>query len=175
MNIKGWGSITILMAMAFIQSECAGAQGSESTRIYASLPALIEIAIPDQYKDLQMDGCEPGKSISVEGQIEVKSNEKWGLTVAGSTSSGCMVGSTGTPVHELHMPMTVRSQISTGDPVAIPGTNSSSPTSNLLSNIDPGDYSGANAIDLIYEQFFGWNDPADENYQITVTLTATPA
>ncbi len=161
--------------MAFVLSGWAVAQDSESTRIYASLPALIEITIPPQYKDLQMDGCAPGKSVSVAGQIEVKSNEKWGLTVAGSTSSGCMVGSTGSPVHELHTPMTVHSQSSTGNPVAIPGMSSSSPTAALLSNVDSGDYSGKNAIGLAFEQFFGWNDRADENYQITVTLTAAPA
>lgn len=161
--------------MAFILSGWAVAQVSESTRIYASLPALIEITIPTQYKDLQMDGCEPGKSISVAGQVEVKSNSDWGLTVAGSTSNGCMVGSTGLPVHELHTPMKVHSQSSTGDPVTIPGSSSSPPTAALLSNVNPGDYTGANAIDLSFEQFFSWNDPADENYQITVTLTATPA
>lgn len=175
MNTKGWGSVVIFLAMAFILSVCAEAQVSESTRIYASLPALIEIAIPTQYKDLQMDGCEPGKSVYVAGQIEVKSNANWGLTVAGSTARGCMVGSTGTPVHELHTPMTVSSQGLASDPVAIPGTSSSPPTAAILSNVNSGDYSGANAIGLSFEQFFGWNDPADENYQITVTLTATPA
>ncbi len=175
MNAKGWSHIVIFLAMAFVLSGWAAAQVSESTRIYASLPALIEITIPSQYKDLQMDGCEPGKSVSVAGQIEVKSNANWGLTVAGSTSSGCMVGSTGSPVHELHAPITVRSQSLTSDPAAIPGTSSSPPTAALRSNIAPGDYSGTNAIDLSFEQLFGWNDPADTNYQITVTLTATPA
>jgi hypothetical protein len=175
MNAKGWRSVIILLGMVFILSGWAVAQVSESTRIYASLPALIEITIPSQYKDLQMDGCEPGKSISVAGQIEVKSNSNWGLTVAGSTSSGCMVGSSGSPVHELHTPMTVSSQSLVVDPVAIPGTASDPPAATLQSNIDAGDYSGVDAIDLAYEQFFGWNDPADANYQITVTLTATPA
>lgn len=179
MKPKGWRLIIIFLAMAFILSGwAAAAQGdpvSENTRIYASLPAMIEIAIPIQYKDLQMDDCVPGKSVSVAGKIEVKSNEKWGLTVAGSTASGCMVGSTGTPAHELHKPMTVRSQSLTSDSTAIPGISSSPPTAVIHSNIAPGDYSGTNAIDLSFEQSFGWNDPADTNYQITVTLTATPA
>ncbi len=175
MNAKGWRSVIIFLAMAFILSGSGASEVSDSTIIYASLPALIEIAIPTQYKNLQMDGCEPGKSVSVAGQIEVKSNANWGLTVAGSTASGCMVGSTGTPVHELHTPMMVRSQSLTSDPVAIPGTSSSPSTAALLSNVNPGDYSGTNAIGLSFEQLFGWNDPADANYQITVTLTATPA
>ncbi|MDM7913187.1 MAG: hypothetical protein QUS09_08835 [Methanotrichaceae archaeon] len=161
--------------MAVILSGWATAQVSESTRVYANLPAKIEISIPAQYKDLQMEGCEPDKSISVAGRVEVKSNTNWGLTVAGNTSSGHMVGSTGSPVHELHSPMTVQAQSFAVDPVVIPGTSSSPSSAAILSNVGPDDYSGTRAIGLIFEQPFSWNDYADENYQITVTLTATPA
>jgi len=153
----------------------ATAQVSESTTIYASLPAKIEVSIPSQYKDLQMDSCEPGKSASVAGGIEVKSNINWGLTASGSTSSGHMTGSSGSPVHELHNLMTVRAPTPEGGPVSIPGTSSSPPAAAILSNIGMGDYSGASAIGLTFEQVFEWNDPADDGYQITVTLTAAPA
>jgi hypothetical protein len=71
--------------------------------------------------------------------------------------------------------MTVRAQNSAGDPVSIPGTNSNPTSTALLSDMGPGEYSGTNAIGLTFEQLFGWNDPADDGYQITVTLTATPA
>jgi hypothetical protein len=174
MKTENYG-IIIFLAVTIILDGLAAAQVSESTTIYASLPAKIEISIPPQYKDLQMDSCEPGKSLSVAGGIEVKSNENWGLTVAGSTASGHMMGSSASPVHELHSPMTVRTQSPEGSPVSIPGTSSSSPATALLSDVGPGDYSGTSAIGLSFEQFFGWNDAADSSYQITVTLTAAPA
>lgn len=175
MEAKKWGSIIIFFAVAVILSGWAAADVSESTRVYANLPAQIEISIPPQYKDLQMEGCEPDKSISVAGGVEVKSNTNWGLTIAGSTASGHMVGGAGSPVHELHNPMTVQAQSFAGGPVVIPGTSSSPSATALLSDVGPDDYSGTRAIGLAFEQPFGWNDYADENYQITVTLTATPA
>ncbi len=174
MEVKKWGFI-IFFAVAIILSGWAVAQVSDHTTVYASLPAQIEVSVPPQYKDLQMEGCSPDESISVAGGIEVKSNTNWGLTIAGSTSSGHMVGSTGSPVHELHSPMTVQSPSFAGDPVVIPGTSSSPSAIALLSNVGPDDYSGTSAIGLTFEQPFDWNDYADENYQITVTLTATPA
>lgn len=175
MKTKKYRLVIIFLAAAVILCGLALAQVSESTKIYASLPAKIEISIPPQYKDVQMGSCEPDKSISVAGGIEVKSNTNWGLTVAGSTSSGHMVGSDGSPVHELHSPMILRAQNPVGGPISIPGTNSNPPSTALLSDMGPGEYSGTNAIGLAFEQLFGWNDPADDSYQITVTLTATPA
>jgi hypothetical protein len=174
MKTKNYRLVIIFLAAAVILCGLALAQVSESTKIYASLPAKIEISIPPQYKDLQMGSCEPDKSISVAGGIEVKSNTNWGLTVAGSTSSGHMVGSDGSPVHELHSPMTVRAQNPAGDLVSIPGTNSNPTSTALLSDMGPAN-TRQNAIGLTFEQLFGWNDPADDGYQITVTLTATPA
>jgi len=170
-----WRSIIIFFAAAVILSGWAAAQVSESTRVYANLPTQIEISIPSQYKDLQMAGCEPDKHVSVTGAVEVKSNTDWGLTVAGSTSDGHMLGSTGSPVHALHSPMTVQAQNSAGGPVSIPGTDSSPSATALLSSIGPGDFSGTGAISLTFDQLFSWNDYADENYQITVTLAAAPA
>jgi hypothetical protein len=174
MEAKKLGSV-IFFAVAIILSGWAVALVSDHTTVYASLPAQIEISIPPQYKDLQMEGCSPDESISVAGGIEVKSNTNWGMTIAGSTSSGRMVGSAGTPVHELHSPMTVQAQSLGEGPIPIPGTGSSPTATALLSNVGPGDFSGTGAIGLTFEQPFGWNDYADENYQITVTLTAAPA
>ena len=174
MDAKKWGFI-IFFAVAIILSGWAVALVSDHTTVYASLPAQIEVSVPPQYKDLQMEGCSPDESISVAGGIEVKSNTNWGLTIAGSTSSGHMVGSAGSPVHELHNPMTLQAQSSADGPVSIPGTGSSPPATALLSNVGPGDFSGTGAIGLTFEQPFRWDDYADENYQITVTLTAAPA
>ncbi len=172
---SNWRSIIIFFAVAVILSGWAAAQVSESTRVYANLPAQIEISIPPQHKDLQMDGCEPDKHIAVTGSVEVKSNTDWGLTVAGSTSDGHMSGSTGSPVHTLHNSMTVQAQSPAGGPVSIPGTDSNPSTTSLLSSVGPGDFSGTGAIGLTFDQLFSWNDYADENYQITVILTAAPA
>lgn len=165
----------VLLATFTILSGEAIAQVSESTRVYANLPAQIEISIPTQYKDLQMSGCEPAKQVSVPGAVEVKSNTNWGLTVAGSTSSGRMTGNTGSPLHELHNSMTVQAQNLAGGPTTVPGTGSSPSAAAILTNIGPGDYSGTSIIGLTFQQLFAWSDYADDNYQITVTLTATPA
>jgi len=175
MKTKNYKIAIILLAATIVLSGPAAAQASESTTIYASLPAKIEVSIPPQYKDLQMNNCEPGKSASVAGGMEVKSNINWGLTVSGSTSSGHMIGSSGSPAHELRNPLSVRAQAPEGGPISIPGTSSSPPAAALLSNVGLGDYSEASAIELTFEQIFEWNDPADDGYQITVTLTATPA
>lgn len=175
MEAKELVFISIFFAVAVILSGCAVAEVSESTRVYANLPAQIEISIPAQYKDLQMEGCEPDEHVYVAGAVEVKSNTDWGLTVAGSTSDGHMVGSTGSPVHALHNPMTIQAQSPAGGPAPIPGTASSPSATALLSSVGPGDFSGTSAIGLTFDQLFSWNDYADENYQITVTLTATPA
>lgn len=144
---------------------------SDSTRVYASLPSKIEIHVPEQYKSLQLQGCAPASQISVAGGVEVKSNLDWGLNVAGSTSNGHMQGAGS---HELHNSMTIMALSPASDPVAVPGTDSSPPAAALLSNIPPGDYSGSSTIGLTVGQLFGWNDYADDNYQMTVTLTAGP-
>jgi hypothetical protein len=174
MEAKKWRSI-IFLAVVVALCGWAAADVSDYTTVYASLPAQIEISVPSQYKDLQMEGCSPDESISVAGGVDVKSNTNWGLTIAGSTPSGHMVGSASSPVHELHNPMTIQAQSSPDGPVAVPGTDFSPPTAALLSNVGPGDFSDTSAIGLTFEQTFRWDDYADENYQITVTLTATPA
>ncbi len=175
MKTNNWGFAIVIFAVAMTLCGWGAAQVSESTRIYASLPALIEISIPDQYKDIVMDGCEPGKSVSVTCGVEIKSNSNWGLTVAGSTQSGHMIGSVTSVVHELHNPLAVSAKNPAGGPVSLPGTSSTPSEAALLSNAAPGDYSGADIIDLSFEQLFGWDDYADDNYQITATLTASPA
>jgi hypothetical protein len=171
MNFKEICLITVLLA-ASLTPGLATAQVSDSTRVYASLPAQIEILVPDQYKNLQLQNCAPGGYATLDSGVEVKSNLNWCLKVAGSTASGRMVGSTGSPAHELHSAMTVQASNPAGSAVAIPGSGSTPAA--LLTNVAPGDYSGPDAVALLFEQFFGWNDYADDNYQMTVTLAASP-
>ncbi len=164
-----WFVLPVVMAQ--LLSAAAAQPVSDSTRVYASLPSKIEIHVPEQYKSLQLQGCAPASQISVAGGVEVKSNLDWGLNVAGSTSSGHMQGAGS---HELHNSMTVTALSPAGGPVAVPGTESLPPVAALLSSIAPGDYSGSSAIGLTFDQLFGWNDYADDGYQMTVTLTAGP-
>lgn len=166
------GLWVLLIIAALLLGLAAAQPVSDSTRVYASLPSKIEIHVPEQYRNLQLQGCAPASQISVAGGVEVKSNLDWGLNVAGSTSSGRMQG---TGSHELHNSMTVTALVPAGGPIAVPGTGTSPPAAALLSNIAPGDYSGSSAIGLTFAQPFGWNDYADDNYQMVVTITAGPA
>ncbi len=161
-----------VLAIASLLLSVAAAQPvSDSTKVYASLPSKIEIHVPDQYKSLQLLNCSPASQVSVAGGVEVKSNLDWSLNVAGSTSSGHMQGAES---HELHNSMTARATGPASGPIDIPGTGSTPPAAALLSNILPGDYSGSSAIGLAFDQLFEWDDYADDNYQLTVTLTAGP-
>jgi hypothetical protein len=166
------GLLYVIAATSLLLSVAAAQPVSDSTRVYASLPSRIEINVPTQHENLQLQNCTPANQISVTGSVEVKSNLDWNLDVAGSTSDGRMHG-TGT--HELHDPMTVSALVPSSGPVAVPGTESSPPSSALLSNVAPGDYSGSSAIGLTFGQLFEWDDYADDSYQLTVTLTAGPA
>jgi hypothetical protein len=166
------GLLYAIAATSLLLSVAAAQPVSDSTRVYASLPSRIEINVPTQHENLQLQNCTPANQISVTGSVEVKSNLDWNLDVAGSTSDGRMHG-TGT--HELHDPMTVSALVPSGGPVAVPGTESSPLSSALLSNVAPGDYSGSSAIGLTFGQLFEWDDYADDSYQLTVTLTAGPA
>jgi hypothetical protein len=172
MNFKEICLITVLLA-AFLMPGLAAAQVSDSTKVYANLPAQIEILVPNQYKNLQLQNCAPGGYATVGSGVDVKSNLNWCLNVAGSTASGRMAGSTGTPAHELHNAITVQATNPASSTVAVPGSGSTPAA--LLTNVAPGDYSGSTAVALAFEQFFGWNDYADDNYQLTVTITASPA
>jgi hypothetical protein len=95
--------------------------------------------------------------------------------VSGDTASGHMVGSTGTPPHELINSMDVQSLVPSGGPVTIPGTDSDPTAVALLSGIAPGDYSGANIVALQFEQPFEWSDYGNEDYGLIVTFTVGPA
>jgi len=161
-----------LAAGSLLLSVAAAQPVSDSTRVYANLPSRIEINVPIQHQNLQLQNCTPASRISVTGSVEVKSNLDWDLDVAGSTSDGRMHG---TENHELHNSMTVSALDPPGGPVDVPGTESSSPVAALLSNIIPGDYSGSSAIGLTFGQLFEWDDYADDSYQLTVTLAASPA
>lgn len=167
-----FGLLYALTAASLLSIVAASQPVSDSTRVYASLPSRIEINVPTQHEDLQLQNCSPARQISVTGSVEVKSNLIWNLDVAGSTPSGRMHG---TGDHELHNSMTLVAQNPSGGPVFVPGTESSSPAVALLSNIAPGDYSGSSAIGLIFGQLFEWDDYADDGYQLTVALTAGPA
>lgn len=166
------GLLYALTAASLLLSVAVAQTVSDSTRVYASLPSMIEITVPTQHEDLQLQNCSPASVISVTGSVEVKSNLDWNLDVTGSTSNGRMHG---TGEHELHNSMTVSALGPLGGPVAVPGTGSSPPVAGLLSSVPPGDYSGAGAIGLTFDQLFEWDDYADNNYQLTVTLTAGPA
>jgi hypothetical protein len=166
--IELWLSVFVLMV--------AGAQcASESTQIYANLPTQIDISIPEELKDLQLQNCVPSQTASAEGGVEIKSNVDWSLTVSADTASGHMVGSTGSPPHELSSPMDIQSLAPSGGPVAIPGTVSDPSAVSLLSGISPGDYSGEDIIALLFEQPFEWGDYGNEDYGLVVTFTVGPA
>lgn len=164
--------LMMALFLAAISFLATAVEDRDSTNVYASLPAQIEIQVPSQYENLQLMNCSPSSYGSATSGVEVRSNLNWSLNVAGSTATGHMIGSTGTPLHELHSPMTVRSLDPAGGPVTIPGIDSS--PAMLLTNIAPGDYSGSSIISLTFEQFFGWNDYADDDYRLTLTLTAAP-
>jgi hypothetical protein len=166
------GLVYALTAASLFMSVASAETVSDSTRVYASLPSRIEIAVPTQHEDLQLQNCSPASETSVTGSVEVKSNLDWNLDVAGSTPYGRMLG---TGSHELHNSMTVEALGPAGGPVDVPGTESSPPAVALLLNVAPGDYSGSSAIGLTFGQLFEWDDYADNNYQLTVTLTAGPA
>lgn len=166
--IELWLSVFVLLV--------AGAQSaSDSTQIYANLPTQIEILIPEDLKDLQLQNCVPSQTASAEGGVEVKSNVDWSLTVSADTASGHMVGSTGSPPHELRSPMNIQSQAPLGGPVTIPGTDSDPSAVSLLSGTSPGDYSGEDIIALLFEQPFEWGDYGNEDYGLVVTFTVGPA
>jgi len=161
------------LAAGFLLLSAAAAQPvSDSTRVCASLPSRIEISVPTQHENLQLQNCTPASRISVTGSVEVKSNLNWNLDVAGSTPDGRMRS---TENHELHNSMTVSAPGPSGGTVEVPGIQSSPSVVALLSDIAPGDYSGSNAIGLTFGQLFEWDDYADDNYQLTVTLAASPA
>lgn len=166
-----FGLLYALTAASLLSIVAASQPVSDSTRVYASLPSRIEINVPTQHEDLQLQNCSPARQISVTGSVEVKSNLIWNLDVAGSTPSGRMHG---TGDHELHNSMTLVAQNPSGGPVCT-WHRVILPAVALLSNIAPGDYSGSSAIGLIFGQLFEWDDYADDGYQLTVALTAGPA
>ncbi len=172
MSDKNLVLYSILLAVAVLLSG-ATAYVSDSTNIYASLPSQIEILVPSQYESLNLQGCAPAAQATAASGVEVRSNLNWRMDMVGSTDNGHMMGSTGTPAHELHNSMKVTSSHSSGGSMDVPGSVSG-PVA-LLTDMEPGDYSGTSIIGLTFDQPFGWNDYADDNYQLTVTLTVSPA
>jgi len=167
-SAKLWLAIVVLMIPV---SQCA----SDSTQIYATLPTQLEISIPESLKNLELQNCIPSQKASAAGGVEVKSNVEWSLAVSGDTPNGRMVGSSGSPAHELLNPMTVQTTALAGGPVTIPGSESDPAAVALLSGVSPGDYSGTNIIDLQFEQPFEWSDYGNENYRLIITFVAGPA